>query len=90
MRAVLAVLVAVAFLAGPALANQCPLLIKQLNEALGKMKADTAEHKAEKRAGELLTAEAQKLHDASQHAESIEMAEIAAKVAGVKLQMKKY
>jgi len=90
MKVLVIALVSVALLASPVLANQCPLLIKQLNDAVGKMKADNAETKAKVDAGKLLTAEAQKLHDAGNHAESVEMAEIAAKVLGVKLQMKKY
>jgi len=89
-RGFVAAVFAVALLAGPVLANQCPLLIKQLNDAVAKMKVGNAEERAEKRAGELLTAEAQKLHNSGNHAESVEMAEIAAKVLGVKLEMKKY
>ncbi len=69
----------------PAVAGQCPLLIKQLNESVGKMKAD--DPKVAKAKG--IIAEAQKLHDAGKHADAIKQAEEAAKVLGVKLQMKK-
>lgn len=85
MKKFLIALAAVAFLAGPAMANQCPLLIKQLNEATAKMKADDPNVKK----GKELIAEAQKLHDSGKHADSVKTAEEAAKVLGVKLQMKK-
>lgn len=85
MKRFLIALAAVAFLAGPAMANQCPLLIKQLNEAVAKMKADDPNVKK----GKDLIAEAQKLHDTGKHADSVKTAEEAAKVLGVKLQMKK-
>lgn len=85
MKKFLVAMAALAFLAGPAMANQCPLLIKQLNEAVAKMKADDAKAKQ----GKELIAEAQKLHDTGKHADSVKKAEEAAKVLGVKLQMKK-
>ncbi len=72
-------------LVGPAMANQCPLLIKQLNDAVGKMKADDAMVAKAKP----LIAEAQKLHDGGKHADAVKKAEEAAKVLGVKLEMKK-
>ncbi len=86
LRALVIALTALAFLAGPAMATQCPLLIKQLNEAVAKMKADNPKVT---QARELI-AEAQKLHDTGKHADSVEKAEDAAKVLGVKLQMRKY
>ncbi len=86
LRAFVIALTALAFLAGPAIANQCPLLIKQLNEAVAKMKADDPKVKQAKE----LIDEAQKLHDTGKHADSVEKAEDAAKVLGVRLQMKKY
>ncbi len=72
-------------LVGPAMANQCPLLIKQLNDAVGKMKADDAMVAKAKP----LIAETQKLHDGGKHADAVKKAEEAAKVLGVKLEMKK-
>ena len=72
-------------LAGPAMASQCPLLIKQLNEAVGKMKADDAMVKKAKP----LIAEAQKLHEGGKHADAVKKCEEAAKILGVKLEMKK-
>jgi len=85
MKALVIAVALLAFLAGPAMANQCPLLIKQLNEAVAKMKADDTKVKQ----GKELIAEAQKLHDGGKHADSVKKAEEAAKVLGVKLQMKK-
>ena len=86
MMKILVIAVAVlTLLAGPAMANQCPLLIKQLNDAVGKMKADDAMVAKAKP----VIAEAQKLHDGGKHADAVKKAEEAAKILGVKLEMKK-
>jgi hypothetical protein len=85
LKALVIAIAALTLLAGPAMASQCPLLIKQLNEAVGKMKADDAMVKKAKP----MIAEAQKLHEAGKHADSIKKCEEAAKVLGVKLEMKK-
>ena len=77
-------LVGVALMVSPAMASQCPLLIKQLNERVMKMKADDPRLKR----GIALMTEAQRLHDAGQHAEAVAKAEAAAKVLGVKLEKK--
>lgn len=80
--ALVAIATALALTAGAASAGQCPLLIKQLNEAVGKasgMKAEEAKK---------LIAEAQKLHETGKHAESVATCDEAAKVLGVKLQKK--
>ena len=66
------------------MAGQCPALIKQLNEAVGKMKEGDAKVKEAK----ILIAEAQKLHDDRKHADSVIKADEAAKVLGVKLKKK--
>jgi len=84
MKELMIGLVALALMVSPAMANQCPLLIKQLSEAAGKMKADDPQVKR----GAALIAEAQTLHDAGQHAEAVAKAEEAAKVLGVKLEKK--
>ena len=42
MKTFVITLAVLTLLAGPAMASQCPLLIKQLNEAVGNMKADDA------------------------------------------------
>ncbi len=54
----------------PALAFQCPTLIKQANDALAKAKK--------------LVDEAQKLHETGQHAESVKKANEALLLLGVK------
>jgi hypothetical protein len=85
VMAVFAVIVAIAFLgATVADAGQCPLLIKQLKDASAKEKDPKKKAQVEK-----LTAEAQKLHDEGKHADSEKKAAEAAKVAGIKLEMKK-
>ena len=74
-----------AFLTAPATAGQCPLLIKQINDALDNRMAgqDTAGSTARK-----LANEAEALHKEGKHAEAIQKAEEAAKVIRLKLQMK--
>jgi hypothetical protein len=84
MKALVIGLVGLALMVSPALASQCPLLIKQLSQTVGKMKAEDPRVKQ----GTALIAEAQKLHDAGQHAESVAKAEEAAKVLGVRLEKK--
>ena len=66
----------------PALAFQCPLLIKQVQDATAG-KSDAASTKANG-----LAAEAKKLHDAGKHAESIAKAEEAAKAINLTLKKK--
>jgi len=86
MKALVIAVALLVFLASPALAGQCPLLIKQLNEAVAKMKADDPNVIKAKP----MIAQAQKLHEGTgNHAEAIKTAEEAAKVLGIKLQMKK-
>ena len=69
--------------AGPALATQCPLLIKQIRDAAGnRFDAGAASAKA-------MAAEADALHKAGKHADSVKKAEEAAKAMGLTLQMKK-
>jgi len=80
----LAMVMSPALLAGTALAGQCPLLIKQLNDEVGKMKADDAKVKKAKP----LIAEAQKLHDGGKHADAVAKCDEAAKALGVTLKKK--
>lgn len=69
-------------IAGPALANQCPTLIKQISDATGnRFDAGAASAKA-------LAAEADALHKAGKHADAVKKAEDAAKAIGLKLKMK--
>jgi hypothetical protein len=75
--------VTVALTAGPALAGQCPMLVGQLNAATGnRFDAGAATAKA-------LTAEADSLHKAGKHNESVMKAQEAAKAINLQLQMKK-
>ena len=64
-------------------ANQCPLLIKQLNEGIAKVSDKKKADEAKK-----LVAEAEKLHKDGKHAESVAKCEEAAKVAGIELKKK--
>ncbi len=64
-------------------ANQCPLLIKQLNDGIAKVSDKAKADEAKK-----LVAEAQKLHDAGKHAESVAKCDEAAKIAGIELKKK--
>jgi hypothetical protein len=75
-------LAVVAFAAGPALAGQCPLLIKQIQDATAG-KTDDNSKKAN-----ALAAEAKKLHDAGKHAESVAKADEAAKAINLALKKK--
>ena len=70
---------------GPASAFQCPLLIKQLTDAVATMNA--ADPKVKE--GQRLIAEAKTLHETGKHADSIATAEKAAKVLGVPLKLSK-
>lgn len=71
----------VGLLAGPALANQCPLLVKQVMDATAG-KTDDASKKAV-----ALANEAKALHDAGKHADAVKKADEAA--AAIKLTLKK-
>jgi hypothetical protein len=67
-------------LTGPVLANQCPLLVKQVLDATAG-KTDDASKKAS-----ALATEAKALHDAGKHADSVAKAKEAA--AAIKLELK--
>jgi hypothetical protein len=81
MKMLVMALAIVAFAVAPALANQCPLLIKQIQDATAG-KTDEASKKAQ-----ALAKEAQALHAAGKHAESIAKADEAA--AAIHLTLKK-
>jgi hypothetical protein len=86
MLRVLAVTAALALaFANTAAAFQCPLLLKQLTDAVATMNANEPKVKR----GQALIAEAKKLHEAGKHAESIATAEKAASALGVHLKMAK-
>jgi hypothetical protein len=75
---------AIAGTAGVAVANQCPLLIKQLDDQLPKV-TDKAKHDRAKK----LRDECEKLHKDGKHADSVKKCEESAKVAGITLDVKK-
>ena len=70
---------------GVAMASTCPLLIKQGKDAAAKMSAD--DPKVKEASAKL--AEAQKLHDAGKHADSVKTANEALALLGVKPAEKK-
>jgi hypothetical protein len=82
MKKFMLALAVVGLLAGPAVANQCPLLIKQIMDATAG-KTDDASKKAV-----ALATEAKALHEAGKHADSVAKAEEAAKAINLKLKMK--
>ena len=82
MKKILMALALVVATAGAAFANQCPLLIKQIQDATAG-KTDDASKKAQ-----ALTVEAKALHDSGKHAESIEKAKEAAAAINLQLKMK--
>jgi len=81
MKKILMALALVLAVAGTALANQCPLLVKQIEDATAG-KTDDASKKAV-----ALAAEAKALHAAGKHAEAVAKADGAA--AAIKLTLKK-
>jgi len=82
MKNLMMALAMVGLVAGPALANQCPTLIKQITDATAG-KTDDASKKAVAMANE-----AKALHDAGKHAESVAKAKEAAKAINLDLKMK--
>jgi hypothetical protein len=82
MKTLLIAIAMVTVAVTPALAFQCPLLIKQVQDATAG-KSDAASTKANE-----LAAEAKKLHDAGKHAESVAKAEEAAKAINLALKKK--
>jgi len=82
MKMLMMALAIVAMAAAPALANQCPLLIKQVQDATAG-KTDDASKKAV-----ALANEAKALHDAGKHAESVAKADEAAKAINLTLKKK--
>jgi hypothetical protein len=82
MKSLMMALALVGLMTGPALANQCPTLIKQITDATAG-KTDDASKKAV-----ALANEAKALHDAGQHAESVKKAQEAAAAINLQLKMK--
>ena len=82
MKRILMALALVLATTGAALANQCPLLIKQIEDATAG-KTDEASKKAQ-----ALAKEAKALHDSGKHAESVAKADEAAAAIGLTLKKK--
>jgi hypothetical protein len=82
LKTLLIAIAVITLAASPALAFQCPLLMKQVQDATAG-KTDAASKKAND-----LVAESKKLHDAGKHAESIAKAEEAAKAINLTLKKK--
>lgn len=82
MKKILMALVLVVATAGAALANQCPLLIKQIEDATAG-KTDDKSKKAQ-----ALASEAKALHASGKHAESVAKADEAAAAIGLTLKKK--
>jgi len=80
MKKILIALALVLTFAGAAFANQCPLLVKQIEDATAG-KTDEGSKKAA-----ALAAEAKALHASGKHAESVQKAKDAA--AAIKLELK--
>lgn len=81
MKRLLIALTVVGLLATSAAATQCPLLIKQLTDAMATLSADDAKVKTAR----ALVEQARKLHSEGRHADSIAKADEAAKLLGVTL-----
>ena len=80
MRIFVMALAVFGLLTGSALANQCPLLVKQITDATAG-KTDDASKKAA-----AMATEAKALHDAGKHVDSVAKAKEAA--AAIKLELK--
>ena len=80
LMATTAVVMGLALVTGMAMASTCPVLIKQGKEAAAKMKGD--DPKVKQATAKL--EEAQKLHDAGKHADSVKTATEGLALLGVK------
>jgi hypothetical protein len=79
MRIIVLALAVIGFAAGPALASQCPALIKQIMDQTGN-RLDNGANAARE-----LARQADTLHKDGKHAESEAKAQEAADAAGIKL-----
>jgi hypothetical protein len=81
MKRLVLVTLVLATIATPAVAFQCPLLIKQLKDQVTTLSPNDPKAKQAR----ALIEEAQKLHNEASHAKSIAKAEEAAKLLGIAL-----
>ena len=79
MKTLLLTIAALGFAVSPALANECPLLHKQVMAA-AEYRLDDAAYKAK-----MMAAEGDTLHKAGKHAESVAKYDEAAKAMGITL-----
>ncbi len=84
MRALVIAIVLTGILATAASANQCPLLIKQLTDAMATMNPEDGKVKTAR----ALVEQARKLHAEGRHADSIGKADEAARVLGITLKQR--
>ena len=82
MKTLLLALAVIGISAGPALAMQCPALLKQIADRTGN-RLDNGANRAK-----VLAREADQLHKDGKHAESVAKAEEAAAAAGITLSKK--
>jgi hypothetical protein len=82
MKTTLMALAVIALTAGPALAFQCPSLIKQIQDQTANRLDNGAN------AAKALVQQSEQLHKDGKHAESVAKAEEAAAAAGIKLTKK--
>lgn len=82
MKIVFMALAVIALSAGPVLATQCPALLKQISDRTSN-RLDNGANRAKE-----LAREADALHKAGKHAESVAKAEEAAAAAGITLTKK--
>jgi hypothetical protein len=82
MKTLVMALALIGMAAGPAMAFQCPLLLKQIQDATAG-KTDAGSKKALE-----IAAEGEKLHKEGKHAESVAKMEEAAKVISLSLKKK--
>ena len=82
MKKLAMALAMVGLLAGPVLANQCPLLVKQVRDACAGKTDDNCKKAM------ALADDAEKLHKDGKHAEAVAKAQEAAKPINLTLKMK--
>lgn len=83
MKVLAITIFALALVVSPAMADQCPMLMGQLRDAVGSMNPDDAKAKAR-----VLVDEVQRLCDRGDHAQAMSKAEDVAKILGFQLKNK--
>lgn len=83
MKVLAITIFALALVVSPAMADQCPLVIGQLRDAVGSMNPDDAQAKAK-----ALVDEVQRLCDRGDHVQAMSKADDTAKLLGFQLKKK--